>query len=388
VAYTDALEKALGRVIADMQQRAARQEAEGRAVIAELRAKITELESSINKTVAEKLATIKDGKDGEKGEAGPQGEVGPQGDAGPAGPQGLQGEKGTDGINGEKGEKGDTGEQGEAGPQGAQGQAGLPGERGADGSDGSAGPQGERGERGLTGEPGRPGEPGARGDTGEPGKSGEPGAAGPRGERGEKGLTGERGEPGQPGQRGDDGLVGERGEKGERGEPGRLPIVKEWAEGVHYAGDVVTHMGGTYQALKDTAHAPLGSSHWVVLAARGSDGQDGLTPRVTGTYSPTKEYKRLDLVALNSGTFVALKDGAGACPGADWQVVAGPGKRGERGPPGERGLPGKIVEAPEIVGWKPTKNYTVIPVMSDGREGAELSLRSLFEAYDAERTET
>ena len=46
-----------------------------------------------------------------------------------------------------------------------------------------------------------------------------------------------------------DGPRGEQGERGERGLPGQLRAVKQFVEGgVHYDGDVVMHMGSTYQA--------------------------------------------------------------------------------------------------------------------------------------------
>src|SRR5690606_41917233 len=36
------------------------------------------------------------------------------------------------------------------------------------------------------------------------------------------------------------------------GAPGKLPIAKEWSDGVHYEGDVRTHKGALWQAVKDT----------------------------------------------------------------------------------------------------------------------------------------
>src|SRR5580765_805342 len=80
-----------------------------------------------------------------------------------------------------------------------------------------------------------------------------PGPEGRRGPKGEAGDKGERGEPGKPGATGAAGLDGKAGERGQKGEPGTLPVAREWAPGiVHYAGVVVTHGGGTWQASCDT----------------------------------------------------------------------------------------------------------------------------------------
>jgi len=43
------------------------------------------------------------------------------------------------------------------------------------------------------------------------------------------------------------------------------------------------------------------------------------------------------VVALNGGSFVALKDAPGPCPGSGWQLLASQGKRGVAGEKGERG---------------------------------------------------
>src|SRR5580765_5457526 len=84
-----------------------------------------------------------------------------------------------------------------------------------------------------------------------------PGPEGRRGPKGEAGDKGERGEPGKPGATGAAGLDGKAGERGQKGEPGTLPVAREWAPGiVHYAGVVVTHGGGTWQASCDTGQAP------------------------------------------------------------------------------------------------------------------------------------
>jgi len=179
------------------------------------------------------------------------------------------------------------------------------------------------------------------------------------------------------------GPPGPSGPPGEQGPPGKLPLVKLWTpETVYYAGDVVAYDGGTFQAKRDTGQPP---SHrdWVCLAAAGRDG-NSITVR--GTFDETQEYRRLDVVALNGGCFIARKDAPGPCPGSGWQLLASQGKRGvagekgergERGPKGDPGLSGVT-----ICEWKIDRaRYVATPVMSDGREGPPLELRGLFEQF-------
>jgi hypothetical protein len=180
-------------------------------------------------------------------------------------------------------------------------------------------------------------------------------------------------------------LPGPQGERGPEGPPGKLPIAKAWTDGIHYEGAVVVHLGATYQATKDTAKEP-GHADWMCLAA---SGRDGVTPEIRGTFDASQQYRRLDIVALNGGSFVALKDDPGACPGAGWQLVASPGKRGEKGPQGDRGEKGLRGEAgaagATIVGWRPDlRSYTVTPIMSDGAEGPPLDMREFFQQFELE----
>lgn len=163
---------------------------------------------------------------------------------------------------------------------------------------------------------------------------------------GEPGRPGDPGEPGEPGERGDPGPPGDRGVPGERGDPGppgpagSLPIVKIWQEGVHYANEVVTFDGSTFQAVRDTGRAPP-HDDWRPLARAGRDGSDGRSFNVRGTYSESESYSGLDMVALNGASFVARYDSPGTCPGEGWQLMAAQGKRGPPGPIGDRGAPGE-----------------------------------------------
>src|SRR6516225_10498664 len=176
------------------------------------------------------------------------------------------------------------------------------------------------------------------------------------------------------------GPPGPSGPRGEQGPPGKLPLIKLWmAETVFYAGDVVAYDGGTFQAKLDTGQPPS-HADWICLAAAGRDG-NSITVR--GTFDETADYRRLDVVARNGGSFVALKDVPGPCPGAGWQLLASQGKRGvagERGERGQQGNPG--LSGATICGWKIDRaRYLATPVMSDGREGPPLELRGLFEQF-------
>jgi hypothetical protein len=178
--------------------------------------------------------------------------------------------------------------------------------------------------------------------------------------------------------------------RGPAGPAGKLPIAKEWTrETVFYEGSVVTYDGGSYQALRDTGEPPDNEAHWQYLAA---PGRDAKSIRHRGTFKEDSDYAAYDAVALNGGSFLALRDKPGPCPGPGWQLVAAPGKRGvagERGPQGDQGPagiagpPGK--DATTIACWTMDRAaYTVTPVMSDGTRGPPLNLRGLFEQFQDE----
>jgi hypothetical protein len=176
------------------------------------------------------------------------------------------------------------------------------------------------------------------------------------------------------------GPPGPSGPRGEQGPAGKLPLAKLWVpETVYYAGDVVAYDGGTFQAKRDTGQPPS-HADWICLAAAGRDG-NSITVR--GTFDETAEYRRLEVVARNGGSFIALKDAPGPCPGAGWQLLTCPGKRGVAGEKGERGERGPAgLSGATICDWKIDRaRYVATPVMSDGREGPPLELRGLFEQF-------
>jgi hypothetical protein len=182
-----------------------------------------------------------------------------------------------------------------------------------------------------------------------------------------------------------DGPRGVSGPRGEPGPPGKIERLYGYVEdAVHYRGDIVTHRGSTYQARCDTAREPP-RDDWICVARAGIDGKDGRDGRsleVRGLFSDKEAYKALDIVALNGGSFVAKKDNPGPCPGAGWQLIASQGKRGDKGERGLQGIPGVPVV---IQKWRlDCDNYIAVPVMSDGREGPPLELRSLFAQFHTE----
>jgi hypothetical protein len=153
---------------------------------------------------------------------------------------------------------------------------------------------------------------------------------------------------------------------------------------VHYEGDVVTHQGGTYQALCDTGRAP-GTDDWICLAA---PGRDARSPTPRSTFDAEASYRALDVVALNGGSFIARRDDPGPCPGDGWQLLARQGQRGIAGPrgeKGERGERGAAPSAPNLASWKLDRaRYTATPIMSDGSQGPALELRDLFKQFQDE----
>jgi hypothetical protein len=171
--------------------------------------------------------------------------------------------------------------------------------------------------------------------------------------------------------------------------PGKLPVAKPWrSESVTYQAEFVSHEGSLYQAKTDTARPP-GSSDWVCVARAG---RDALMPVVRGTYDVHEDYKMLNIVALDGGSFIAKYDNPGICPGDGWQLLCKqgkPGRKGETGPKGPRGEKGERGEAgPTTVSWQLDRvNYRVSALMSNGTVGPILELRGLFEQFLIDRGE-
>src|SRR5215471_2582528 len=172
--------------------------------------------------------------------------------------------------------------------------------------------------------------------------------------------------------------------RGKAPPPAKFPTIRAWREDtIYHEGDIVGFAGGSFQARRDTARPP-GAQDWVCLAKPGNS----LTVR--GTYDGDVEYRCLDVTMINGSSFVALKDRPGLCPGADWQLLASRGSRGDHGPKGERGLTGPKGErgqaAATIQSWQIDRAcYAATPIMSDGSEGPALELRGLFEQFVSEQ---
>lgn len=169
---------------------------------------------------------------------------------------------------------------------------------------------------------------------GAPGRDGLDGAAGRDGSNGRDGAAGERGADGMPGSNGVDGAPGERGPEGPAG---KLPIVRNWEDRVHYEGDVVHLNGSSWQALRDTGHQPP-HADWQIIASAGRNGTDGRSFVHRGPWSQTEVYGAMDVVMLGGSGFVAVRDDPGGCPGEGWKLIA---SKGSRGAPGERGAQGE-----------------------------------------------
>ena len=109
-------------------------------------------------------------------------------------------------------------------------------------------------------------------------------------------------------------------------------------------------------------------------------------PTIRGTYAEDKHYTQHDIVARNSGSFIARKDAPGICPGPDWQQLTQPGKtgaKGERGFAGARGPQGESGKTFRT--WKiDVENFVAIPLMDNGEQGPRLYLRQFFQRYHDE----
>lgn len=229
-------------------------------------------------------------------------------------------------------------------------------------------------------EQGPPGKDGIDGKDGVDGKDGEPGRDGVDGKDGRDGIDGKDGEPGVNGRDGIDGINGKDGEAGRDGvdgkdgvdgidgRDGKLPIVRAWIDGVHYEGDCVTRDGATWQAQRDTGRAPP-HEDWICLAAAGRDGRSFA---FRGAFDDAETYAALDVVALDGGSFVAMSDDPGECPGPNWKLLVQrgkPGQKGERGERGEAGLRGRDgLPGPSLIAATVSEEGVLTLTRDDGQE--------------------
>jgi hypothetical protein len=169
---------------------------------------------------------------------------------------------------------------------------------------------------------------------------------------------------------------------------GELPQIRTWEPGtVHYRGSLVTQDGELWQAKRDCATRPDDGDDWAKVARAGRDGQDGASITMRGLYHPRRAYNRLDVVLWAGEPLLAKHDSPGAPPGEGWLKLAQRGKRGEKGargaagPRGPRGAKGDEGDV-TVERWKvDPAYYRVTPILSNGRVGRPLELRSLFEQF-------
>ena len=260
---------------------------------------------------------------------------------------------------------------GPAGRDGLDGKDGAPGKDGVDGLNGKDGIDGKDGAPGRDGVDGKDGLNGDHGKDGIDGQNGAPGRDGIDGVNGRDGTDGAHGKDGAPGRDGIDGLNGKDGEagpQGERGADGIMRAVDDWQDRVHYSGECVALGGSTWQAVKDTGHAPP-HADWRCIAAAGRDGA-GFVSR--GTYSEEEEYSARDVVMCNGSTFAAHRDSPGPCPGDGWHLWASRGSRGTQGlrglagMRGEQGLRGVAGSAP--VSLDASDEGIIILTLEDGSQ--------------------
>lgn len=294
-AFTDAASDAVGREIARLRGEAKREselrDADYRARTAELEARILSA-AALERDIRDKLSELKDGVDGDRGEKGEKGDPG-IGEQGPPGRDGVDG-IGRDGVDGKDADMEIVAEQVR------DLVAAIPPPQ--DGRDGHDVENIEVTQNGAIVEfaftvANVRTEFEVELPAGPPGRDGDPGKEGPM---------------------------------------GKMSAVLPWADEVHYEGSMRTHLGATYQALRDTAKEPP-SEDWACLAERGADGR---SLRLRETWSADEEYRELDIVTLNGASFAARKDDPGECPGPDWKLLASQGKRGAPGERGQRGEPG------------------------------------------------
>lgn len=289
LAYTEAVERAMGAIVARAHGELALVKERTDAILAQAQARVAEAEArilAVEQKIEARLAELRDGQDGAPGPAGRDGR------------DGMDGAEGKQGPAGERGERGEMGERGERG------------ERGADGV-------------GIT----------------DINMFGDDIAID---------LSDERTLIIGPvvGKAGKDGAPGERGEPGPVGPAGKLPQVRAWQDAVHYEGEVVHHDGACWQAVRDTGRAPP-HDDWQMIAAAGSNGADGRGFAHRGTWAAGHEYRAMDVVMIGGSSFAALSDNPGPCPGDGWQLFASRGSRGapgERGPSGPKGDPGPAIQ--------------------------------------------
>lgn len=410
-AFTDAAADRLVRSIVEFRQEIGREkelrDAQFAARMAELETRISAV-SELERRLADRLATLKDGEPGRDGVNGQNGENGRDGTDGRDGDPGKDGRDGIDGVNGEPGRNGSDGQDGIDGQPGKDADPDLiealvrsivdevlsKWERPRDGADGKDGTSltaedvlpdlaaaaeraaAEAAERILaTWERPRDGQDGksvgiedvspmieaqirAAVDAIPAPQDGKDAEITPEmvmsaveeyleANPPAAGKDGLDGAPGRDGESGKDGADGKDGERGPEGPVGKLPVVRAWEDRVYYEGEVCEFEGGAYQAQRDTGKAP-DHSDWTCIVRAGRDGEAGASLNPTGLFDPEKTYARLDVAMLNGASFVARRDDPGMCPSDGWYLLAAQGKQGKPGLKGDTGVGLRGLPGPSI----------------------------------------
>jgi hypothetical protein len=112
-----------------------------------------------------------------------------------------------------------------------------------------------------------------------------------------------------------------------------------------YAGDVEARMAQADQRMAklDEQMAALAAQAWKPgpkgdPGDKGDPGPAGEPAKAwahRGVYDANRTYEHLDVVVRDGGSFLALIDRPGECPGDGWAMIAGRGKKGEKADKGE-----------------------------------------------------
>ena len=231
------------RLLRESEQAETLRASEHRALMAEHRAWMVEERAALGdltRQISERLATVRDGVDGQHGLNGTDGRDGIDGKDGAAGADGINGVDGTNGTNGTNGADGRDGIDGKDGAPGADGINGSDGAKGVDGTDGINGADG------INGSDGAPGRYGIDGKDGLDGADGAPGA---------------------------DGKDGANGVDGADAYPGQARGLYD-ASATYRALDVVSFNGSEWRAKTDSP-GELPGEGWMLSAQRGKRGDRG-----------------------------------------------------------------------------------------------------------------
>lgn len=193
-------------------------------------------------------------------------------------------------------------------------------------------------------------------------------------------VVGEEGQPGAPGAPASDETIAEAvaaylvanppapGERGERG---------------FSLDDFDTELSADgLSLLLKFARGDTVETHEIPLP-QGPAGKDGRGFTVRSTYDEAAQYDAGDIVALNGGTFVALADDPGPCPGPGWQMWARQGKTGKPGDPGQPGKEGKPGPATRLVGGRIDVEAMQLVLVQDDAEAVSIDLFALAEVIKA-----